>query len=322
MVLSALLLLTTASPDLGFRIASAQEELAATLEQKRRWHRETLSLQCKLATYKPPVAKTTASAELEAAAAAHVCDASASQQLPSEPPAEVGHADDHHGTGAAISGARLVRLEAKVAAAREQYLRWRKQAGLLHCELAERRGDKRPAGPHGGFCPTVAAKAGGGKTFTSNHNCIARGFAGWLARLFANKRVLDVGCGGGHCAPRRRTVQRLRGPLPSTTGHTGPRTGHGLSTPTHTHSRPTTRWCTDGRHFRERRSKDGRRGGYNISWLGLDGAEGVEAATRGAVAFADLTFAMPPVARQPWVLCAAPHATPRIEATESCPSLA
>lgn len=223
MVLSALLLLTTASPDLGFRIASAQEELAATLEQKRRWHRETLSLQCKLATYKPPVAKTTASAELEAARAAHVCDASASQQLPSEPPAEVGHADDHHGTGAAISGARLVRLEAKVAAAREQYLRWRKQAGLLHCELAERRGDKRPAGPHGGFCPTVAAKAGGAKTFTSNHNCIARGFAGWLARLFANKRVLDVGCGGGHCAPRRRTVCRgSEAPCPARRGTRAP----------------------------------------------------------------------------------------------------
>ena len=201
---SLLPVLTAASPGLSLRIESAQEELAATLEQKRRWYREALSLRCKLAStvsleYRE-ASLGARGAELDAAARA--CDASTQQrQLPSEP-GEV--AEQVHGAAIAISDARLARLEAKVAAAREQYL-WRKQAGLLHCEHAERRGDKRPVGPSGGFCPTAAAGAkGGAKTFTGNHHCLARGFAGVLAKLFSNKRVLDIGCGGGHCTPRRR----------------------------------------------------------------------------------------------------------------------
>ena len=59
-----------------------------------------------------------------------------------------------------------------------------------------------------------------------------------------------------------------------------------------------TRPKTDGKFFRKRRCGVK---GCNVTWLGLDGAEGVEEATGGAVAFADLTFAMPPVARRPWV---------------------
>ena len=79
--------------------------------------------------------------------------------------------------------------------------RLRKQAGILSCQLDG-------IGPTGGFCMRADVEhEGPGLRTSAINSCLPKKLAASLAAVWANKSVLDLGCGVGHWGRYLRTAQ-------------------------------------------------------------------------------------------------------------------